>query len=79
MSNFKRPPNYRRLYKTYHHMLDRCYRNDNKDYPMWGGRGINNDEGYSPNNCRWVDRKNTSPKYSQKQTYYYQRRNKMPC
>lgn len=29
-----------RIYRTYHHMKDRCYRENNKDYKHYGGRGI---------------------------------------
>lgn len=29
-----------RIYRTYHHMKDRCYRKTNKDYKHYGGRGI---------------------------------------
>ena len=29
-----------RLYCILHHVKDRCYRNKNKDYPNYGGRGI---------------------------------------
>lgn len=30
-----------RLYRIYHHMLDRCYRENDPKYPNYGKRGIN--------------------------------------
>jgi len=29
-----------RLYSTWHHMLQRCFNENNKDYPRYGGRDI---------------------------------------
>lgn len=38
----KLPQNYSktRLYRTYHHMKGRCYKETSKDYKHYGGRGI---------------------------------------
>lgn len=36
----RRPPHYHRLYKIHAHMKERCYDTNNKDYHMYGGRGI---------------------------------------
>lgn len=40
MNNTRRPTSYRRLYKIFAHMKERCYDINNKDYHMYGGRGI---------------------------------------
>jgi len=74
-----------RIYNIYCGMTDRCYHKNSKDFPRYGGRGINicdewrrgqplvfkewaydngytdklsidridNDKGYSPDNCKW--------------------------
>ena len=82
-----------RLYAVWNAMINRCYKENHKEYHRYGGRGItvcdqwrnnylsfrewaiangydenaprgqctidrvDNDKGYSPDNCRWVDMK----------------------
>lgn len=87
--NYKHGLSKTKLYYAYRNMLNRCNRDSNDMYRLYGARGItvcndwlgengfcnfsewalnngykeglqidriNNDVGYSPSNCRWVDR-----------------------
>lgn len=52
-----------KLYFVWHEMKRRCSDENHRNYRRYGGRGIkvcsewDNDDGYKPSNCRWVDMK----------------------